>query len=138
MLPSLQYTDENNKDYSRSSYRTVRRADNDIDNKNATIVDPLYVRIYKTARNVPGGIVDVAKDFWWDFGNDKYGYSLKLLVGTTAGFLGGISAGPVGAAIGTLIGFSMASAAHYTERRFYDSDYRKKKEEMLKKQGKQL
>lgn len=135
MLASFQH----NRDYSVSSYRTERRTDyhnHMIDMKRAMQEDPLYTHIYKIVSKVTGGIANVAKDFWWDMGNDKLGYSIKLFAGTTAGLLGGITGGPVGIVAGGLFGFSVASAAHYTERRFFDKNYKKKKEEIRKIEAK--
>lgn len=129
MLASMKHTNE----YNRNNYRPSPR----FDYKNVQKVEPYFLddSIYKAVSKVTNGVVNVAKDFWWDMKNDKLGYSVILIVGTAAGILGGLGAGPLPMVAGGLFGLGFSSTIHYAERRFiWDYDYKRKKELWRKKE----
>lgn len=75
--------------YSRNYYKQSNRTDDS--QKDVALPYKIY-----------NGIIDVAKDIYRDYGTDKVNYIVKHIVGTTAGVLGGIGAGPPGMIAGGL------------------------------------
>ena len=122
MLASLKHT----KDYTKDDYRSRDR--NGYGNNQKIEPTQWPSKIYD-------GMKDVAKDFWRDLPNDKLGYLITVIFGTAAGLVGGLAtAGTATFVASGVLGFAAGGTEHYTERRLFYDDYKRKKEEFERKE----